>query len=372
MPLDLEEHGIIVEAETKSCAVEIYINDIPVGLCGLGPTRKFTRPVHEYLIDGENELAVLINPGDSPSAAKKPSEGPRPAEGAQPPSSPLLDSFLGKEDEPGDDEKEVFSDIKEEDEDEAAGKKEPARGTVREGPSAPSELKGLTDRDFRHSSEAAVEGGDDPGSPRQGLEPDDEAVCIVRLSRYKVGAMAMDGTGEPIIQLAWRASDEQGRLSRASIPFPRWVRGKKNLRVMFGPLHWQDGPKLRLDDTTSGEAMDIVEQIKTALEDGDADPILGASRDRFIEVARAYDLSVREREDMLRRLLEMQRDKPEWLFETPEDEDIDLRLVADGRMIECLGPDWQPIIRQVPGSEDGRFMYPMFIGRKDKKWVIMR
>jgi hypothetical protein len=89
-------------------------------------------------------------------------------------------------------------------------------------------------------------------------------------------------------------------------------------------------------------------------------------------VARAYGISEKDREAMLRQLLARQRDKPEWMFETPEDEDFDFRLVADGRMIECLGPDWEPIIRQVPGSDDGRFMYPMFLGRKNGKWVIMR
>lgn len=372
MPLDPKQHGIIIEAETRKCTVEIYLNKIPVGLCGIGTSRKLTRPVHEFLIDGENELAVLINPGDNPSTAQQPSDGPRPAETAQPPSTPLLDSYMGKEEEePSDAEKEIFADIQEDDESDTEQPRG-ARRRVREGHSEPSELKGLTDRDFRHESEAAVPGGDEPGSPRQGLAVDPEAVCMVRLSRYKVGAMATDGSGEPQIQLAWRARDEQNKLSAARVPFPRWIRGSKNLGKMFGPWHWQDGPRLKLDDTTSGEAMDVVLRIREALEDGNADPILGASRERFKEVAGAYGISEKERADMLRELLAKQRDKPEWLFETPEDESYDFRLVADGHMIECLGPDWRPIIRQVPGSDDGRFLYPMLLGRKKGTWFIMR
>lgn len=373
MPLDPKQYGIIIEAETRKCAIEIYLNDIPVGLCGVGGSRKLTLPVHEFLVDGENELAVLINPGDKPSAAQRPSEGPRPAEGAQPPSSPLLDSFLGEdEEEQSEAEKELFADQNEDDETDADGKKEPAEETAKEGPSAPSELNGLTDRDFRHKSEAAVDGGDDPGTPREGLSVDPEAVFVTRLSRYKVGAMAMDGTGEPIIQLAWRTRDEEGRLSRARAPFPRWIRAKKDLGPMFGPLHWQDAPRLRLDEATTDEAAGIVLKIRQALEDGDADPILAASRQRSEEVARVYAISERERADMLRQLLAIQRDKPEWLFETPEDDSYDFRLVADGRMIECLGPDWRPIVRQVPPSDDDRFLYPMLLGRAKGKWFIMR
>ena len=60
MPLDVKQDGIIIEAEVQSCVVEIYLNGIPVGLCGLGPTRKLTRPVHEYLIDGEKFSHVAL------------------------------------------------------------------------------------------------------------------------------------------------------------------------------------------------------------------------------------------------------------------------------------------------------------------------
>ncbi len=365
MPVDIKQHGIIIEAEVDKCTVEIYLNDIPIGLCGVGGSLKLSRPVHEYLIDGENELAVLINPGDKPSGASSASNGPRPAEGAQPPASPVLDAFLGEEeDEQGDAEKEIFSDMDRDD--------EPARETKEEGDSRPSELRGLTDRDFRHKSEAAVDGGDDPGSPKEGLSVREEAVCLVRLSRYSVGSMAMDGSGEPMIQLAWRARDEETRLSNARVPFPRWLRNKRDLGNMFGPYHWQNASKLTLDGPTSDGATGIVQMIRQALEDGDPDPIMGASRERFKEIANAYGISEQERVDMLRQLLEMQRNKPEWLFETPENESYDFRLVADNRMIECLGPDWRPIIRQVPGSEDGRFLFPMLLGRKQGKWFIMR
>ena len=44
MSVDIKQHGIIVEAETRKCTVEIYLNDIPVGLCGVGGSRKLTRP----------------------------------------------------------------------------------------------------------------------------------------------------------------------------------------------------------------------------------------------------------------------------------------------------------------------------------------
>ncbi len=52
--MDLKNFGIALEAETTDCTIEIYLNDIPVGLCGIGGSRALSRPIHEYLLDGEN------------------------------------------------------------------------------------------------------------------------------------------------------------------------------------------------------------------------------------------------------------------------------------------------------------------------------
>src|SRR3982751_3579289 len=91
--MDLKNFGIALEAETTDCTIEIYVNDIPVGLCGLGGSRKLSRPIHEYLLDGENELAVLVNPGDTPASVRQFSRQSRPAFGAQPPPDPAMDAF---------------------------------------------------------------------------------------------------------------------------------------------------------------------------------------------------------------------------------------------------------------------------------------
>ena len=67
--MDVRTHGIVVEADVLDCAVELYVNDIPVELCGIGASRRTAIPIHEFLVDGQNELALLINPGDSPQTA---------------------------------------------------------------------------------------------------------------------------------------------------------------------------------------------------------------------------------------------------------------------------------------------------------------
>ena len=364
MPIDPKQLGIIVEAETKNCTIEIYVNGIPVGLCGVGTSRKMARPVHEFLIDGDNELAVLINPGDTPSTAKRPSEGTRAAEGAQPPSSPELDAFNNQDDDISEEERELYGGSDDD------GDSPPSQS--QEGDAQPTQISGLTDRDFRLKSTAAVENGDEPDDEHEGLPVDEGAIFVARISKYAVGAMSMDGSGEPMIEVAWRAADEQDKLSEARVPFPRWIRGTKDLGVMFGPFDWQEAPQLMLDDAATGTLRATVKEIINAFEACDAGRILGAYGNRFAEVTKAYGLSEKDRVGMLTNFLAGQKGDPEWLFETPDEEDFDFRLVAGGRLVECLGPDWTPVVRQLPDAEDNRFLFPMLLGQSNGKWVIMR
>lgn len=375
MRWDVQQHGIVLEAEVRACTIEVYLNGIPLGLCGVGTSTKLARPVHEFLVDGRNELAILVNPGDTPADALQPSTKPKPADGAQPPSTPELDSYQGVEDEPGEAENEVFSEsLKEEEEEESEEKDDDARKKEqhKEGDEAPTTLNELTDRDFWIESRAALDGGDDGGKEHMGLAVEPTAVCMARLCKYRVGAMSFDGSGERLIQVAWSAKKELDRLAAAHAPFPRWVRIDRNFGQVFGPLHWQSADPLKLDDATRSGARQFVLQVRQAIEEGQADPVLNASQQRFEEVAQAYAISAKERAAMFRQLLSTQSPKPEWMFETPEDEDFSLRLAAEARLIECTGPDWLPIVRGVKNPETGRFMYPMFIGRAKGRWLIMR
>ena len=213
--------------------------------------------------------------------------------------------------------------------------------------------------------------GDELDEAYLGLPYDAAAAFAASLSLYQVGAMALDGTGHPLIQIGWRAADEGRLLSRARVPFPRWIRRETDLGEMFGPLHWQEAPVLALDAETVEAALAFVLEMRDAVEAGNAGPILEASAIRFKEVARSYGISPDERAKMLRQMLTSQCDRPDWLFVTPEEEDLDFRLVADGRMIECVGPDWNPLIKGMEG-EKGRFLLPMMIGKRDDDWLIMR
>jgi hypothetical protein len=310
--MDPTTHGMVVEAVVQDCAVELYVNDIPVGLCGIGASRRTAIPIHEFLIDGTNELAMLVNPGDSPQTATDYSRWDRPAFGAQPPPDPAMDAYL------------------------AAQAEEEGREPV-----PPESLN----HDVR------------------GLPAVPGANAAARIAIYEVGATAFDGTGVTLLELEWAADDDFEALQAAKQPFPLWVHGEADLGSMFGPQHWQQAERLRLDDRTHEEVVAFVLQVQQWVENGEAQPILDISRRRFEEVSAAYGISEEERVDLFRQLLEQESGEDYWIFETPEDDDFDLRLCGNNRLIECIAKDWRSPIRGVPDPEKGRFLFPMIIGK---------
>jgi len=58
---------IHAEMRLSNCSAELYINDIPIKK---SDTPFISIPVHEYLVDGENTVALVIEPGRTPAQAR--------------------------------------------------------------------------------------------------------------------------------------------------------------------------------------------------------------------------------------------------------------------------------------------------------------
>lgn len=76
------ERLLMLRVQTHGCAAEVFLNDIPVGRIGGGPapaggqtaSALLCLPVHEYLLEGSNDIRLVIDPSpvSVPSAAAKP------------------------------------------------------------------------------------------------------------------------------------------------------------------------------------------------------------------------------------------------------------------------------------------------------------
>lgn len=336
--MDPTKHGLAIEASVTDVVVELYLNGIPVGLCGVGMSRKIAIPVNEYMLDGKNELAMLINPGDSPAKALDASTEDRGAWGAQPPSTPLEDAFRSVDQPPP----------------------PPADAPPPPPPIKLEDVRSAADWGDHHANRDV-----------EGLVALPSHRATARLMKYPVGAMSGDGSGVPILSVDWNARDTFRAIREEKQPYPRWARAAADLGPMFGPAHWTTADKLTLDDATRAEVLALVEKIQDHIEKGRPDPVLELQTMRHQEVSLAYGIPVGERAGVFRRVITEYSKKDTWIFETPLEEEISIRLVADGRLVECVMVDWKPMIRGVPTPE-GRFLYPMFLGRQGGRWLIMR
>jgi hypothetical protein len=71
---------IYAEAEVSGALAEFYVNGIPSWRRIGRPGERFASvPVHQHLVDGSNEIELLIEPGPTPSSARVPREPHRAA-----------------------------------------------------------------------------------------------------------------------------------------------------------------------------------------------------------------------------------------------------------------------------------------------------
>lgn len=59
------DHFITIEMLARGCEAELHLNDVPFGRCD-GRGQTLGAPVHLHLVEGRNEIALLIRPGALP------------------------------------------------------------------------------------------------------------------------------------------------------------------------------------------------------------------------------------------------------------------------------------------------------------------
>lgn len=60
---------IYLELNKNNCDVELYVNGIPMRSSSTSGD-KASIPVHQFLVDGKNEIEIVVNPGPTPSKAR--------------------------------------------------------------------------------------------------------------------------------------------------------------------------------------------------------------------------------------------------------------------------------------------------------------
>ncbi|MGE0442206.1 MAG: hypothetical protein AB7L66_05235 [Gemmatimonadales bacterium] len=194
-----------------------------------------------------------------------------------------------------------------------------------------------------------------------------DAAAIATLVRYRQGAVSGDGSGQVLATAAWTAR-EDGEPE----PFPAEAVATADVTLPLGPWGFSTAPPLALGTELEAEVADVIGILSSGLAAGEPDAYFQLGVPSLQETARAYELSPDVGVETLRAVVAESRNEPHWSFPGVPRDQWDLRLVAGGRMVECIAADWEPILRSVTGADGGAFDIPLYLGRLGGRLQVLR
>lgn len=173
------------------------------------------------------------------------------------------------------------------------------------------------------------------------------ARAVARLVRFADGEIAEASRGELLAEVRYAPEPDEP----TTRVVPHAVAVEVDLGQANGRWSWQDAPPLTLDEATVAEAVAVLEAIGAAFQKGSAEALWALGEVKNREAMRAYPAAD---EAFVRGLLDESLARYAELADRvfPMDAaERDFRLVAGGRIIDCLDRDWYPSLRLVsPGS----------------------
>jgi hypothetical protein len=201
-----------------------------------------------------------------------------------------------------------------------------------------------------------------PAEERPKSKP--EMIARARMARYRDGEDIAPTRGVTLAEIEWYAERED-----EPVPMPHVIEQEVDLGPQLGPWQWQSAERLTLDEATYAAAADVVGQVAQAYDQGDPDPIAALARLKHEEMQRAFPVYYPGAfEGMFKEEIRTFSQHEDWQPAPLSRDQYDLRLVADGRLVQAIAKDWLPAVRMA----GNKFGYHFMLGRIDGTWHILR
>ena len=200
------------------------------------------------------------------------------------------------------------------------------------------------------------------------IPPDPEAPgafeAQARVARFREGEFLNFEEGEGFAHVVWEPSLGLRPIAqRFAMDWPhRWV--------------WESAPEIALDESVRSVLDDFVAEMHAAYLARDPEPILARMAIMLKETADAYPPPM-EAGDGAELREGFARDWPVWSAVPFAPHPENYRLAADGRLVECVGPDGLALIRNLNHPDEAvpdlpYFPVPMMVAFKGGEPVIVR
>jgi len=221
---------------------------------------------------------------------------------------------------------------------------------------------------------AVIEPGPSPGNAltgenkkRQRRVPAGDAEVSARLGAYPKGAVIGGPDCKELAAIQWKAEGDR------PLFFPIVRSAAVDIAPPFGTWPWQAFPKIILNDDLKKEIAAFIKELHTAFSGAMPEPFIEASAHRFQDFEVSNHLDAGKRQGQVSKILKEIMDDISWGMEPLDNIEPDLRLCAEGRMVELIATDWQAVLRSKPDEESGAVYYfKMMISKVGGEWQIIR
>jgi hypothetical protein len=188
----------------------------------------------------------------------------------------------------------------------------------------------------------------------------------LRLLLPRQGQPASENSARTLAQIDWALPENE--VYETPLLLPQTV----DLPVTFPRWRWLDAPVVEVTPTLKMQALAFVQRLAIDLSRGDPDSLIAAARLRFEELALAYQRDTAVDVTRFRAHVQQLSASKTLRIVPPTVADLVLRPVADGRLLECLSPTGQPILRTVPTDAGASHAWPLKLAVVDGQFYVLR
>jgi hypothetical protein len=206
-----------------------------------------------------------------------------------------------------------------------------------------------------------------PAAPAQPRVAIGATWARARLVLLRKGQGAADANARVLASVEW--ATEEGKSYEA----PTTQNAEIDLPVAFPRWRWLDAPVINLTPPVLRQVLEFVQQQALELSRGNPEPMLAAAKLRFDELALAYQHTAAQGVQRFRDHLQRLYADKALKIVPPTAEELVLRPVLGGRLVECLSPLGGPVLRTQ--NEDpalANHSWPLRLAMVEGKIYVLR
>ena len=155
------------------------------------------------------------------------------------------------------------------------------------------------------------------------------------------------------------------------VELPFTLRQAVELPIAFPRWRWLDAPAVAQPQEVLGAAVGFLQGLVLGLQRGDPEPLLLASRLRLEEIAQAYQRNLADDIGRFRLQVQQLHARSPLKPAMPRADNLKLRPLAGGRLLECLGADGAPALGS-PVAGGGRVDWPVRLALVEGRFYVLR